>query len=200
MKRFVVGFGALAVGVLLLTVIFDSEEPVVPPAQEFDAGTPSAREEAGGNLAVSEEDEKRVLRVPLSRVASSPSEGDDDDERPGILSGLNDSEGSITEDIRLVANLLDSYYSVFHQYPWGDNAEMVSAFAGGNQRGIVFFERDEAPLDKDGKLVDRWGTPFFFHRIAANVMEIRSGGADGKMWTEDDHSSLETDLSEAVRR
>lgn len=196
-----VGFGALALVVLLLILVFDREHTVAPPVQDVGAGTSSPGQEEGMIQAEPGEDEKRVLREPLSRAtAQVPTEGDDDDERPGILSGLNDSEGAIAEDIRIVANLLDSYYSVFHQYPWGDNAEMISALAGGNKRGVVFFERDEAPLDAEGKLIDRWGAPFFFHRIASDVMEIRSGGADGQMWTEDDHSSLGTDTSDAVRR
>jgi len=35
-------------------------------------------------------------------------------------------------------------------------------------------------------LVDAWGTPYFFHQLAAMEMEIRSAGPDKVMWTADD--------------
>jgi hypothetical protein len=35
-------------------------------------------------------------------------------------------------------------------------------------------------------LLDRWGTPYYFHPIARNVLGLRSAGPDGKLWTADD--------------
>jgi hypothetical protein len=35
-------------------------------------------------------------------------------------------------------------------------------------------------------MIDRWGTPYFFHQISATSMEIHSAGPDRKMGTEDD--------------
>ena len=35
-------------------------------------------------------------------------------------------------------------------------------------------------------MVDGYGSPLFFHQISGREMEIRSAGADRKMWTFDD--------------
>jgi len=35
-------------------------------------------------------------------------------------------------------------------------------------------------------LIDRWGTPYFFHVLSNTGMEIRSAGQDGEFYTEDD--------------
>jgi hypothetical protein len=41
-------------------------------------------------------------------------------------------------------------------------------------------------LNDKGELVDRWGTPYFFHQLSRDHMEIRSAGPDKVMWTQDD--------------
>jgi hypothetical protein len=45
---------------------------------------------------------------------------------------------------------------------------------------------DGQHVDGNGELVDRRGSPYFFHQLSKDVMEIRSAGADLKMWTRDD--------------
>ncbi len=37
-----------------------------------------------------------------------------------------------------------------------------------------------------GELLDIWGTPYFFHQMSAQQMEIRSAGLDKTLWTQDD--------------
>jgi len=43
-----------------------------------------------------------------------------------------------------------------------------------------------AALNARGQLVDRWGTPLFFHALGNGRFEIRSAGPDRKLWTADD--------------
>ena len=50
----------------------------------------------------------------------------------------------------------------------------------------VFLEAPHACLNAKGQLVDRWGSPLFFHVRDANRIDLRSAGPDGEMWTADD--------------
>ena len=52
-------------------------------------------------------------------------------------------------------------------------------------------ERVRAVGLRDGELVDRWGTPYFFHSVSAEKMEIVSAGPDKELWTDDDVVSLQ---------
>jgi hypothetical protein len=45
---------------------------------------------------------------------------------------------------------------------------------------------DLASIDAQGRLLDRWGTPYFFHAVSRTELEIRSAGPDGKLGTDDD--------------
>ena len=37
-----------------------------------------------------------------------------------------------------------------------------------------------------GELIDRWGTPFFFHQLSREFMQVRSAGPDRRHFTADD--------------
>lgn len=136
-----------------------------------------------------------LSRIPLS-LSSAETRDDAEPAADGLLLGLNEERGTIQQDLALVDNLLFSFHSVFHEFPYGDNAELMAAFLGGNDRKIAFVRSEHVALDSEGRLVDRWGTPFYFHRLSGAEIEVRSAGPDGVHWTEDDFSNIETpDLS-----
>ena len=89
---------------------------------------------------------------------------------------------------------LENLRSAFHQYaarfggnPVGDNAEIAAALTGQNVRQQVFVTSDDGVrTDRQGRLVDNWGTPYFFHQLSRTETEIRSAGPDKRMWTSDD--------------
>ncbi len=174
------GLVVLGVGILLMTNRQASERRELGNIGE-------------GNSSILEEDfvpEVVLSRRPLSRP-EAVSEVGAVEGKPSLLEGLNDSKGTIENDLAIVDNLLFSYFSVFKEYPYGENADWVQAFSGGNKRRIAFLPKERAWLDEKQQLVDRWGAPFYFHRISGNQIEIRSAGPDGVHWTEDDHSSIE---------
>ena len=70
--------------------------------------------------------------------------------------------------------------------PVGSNAEIMAALMGGNPKGAMFAPTEGQSLNSSGELVDRWGTPYFFHQLSATEMEVRSAGPDRRMWTADD--------------
>ncbi len=72
-------------------------------------------------------------------------------------------------------------------FPEGEgNAQFMRALAGNNPSGLVVFPVGHRRLDANGALLDAWGTPFAFHPVSRQYLEIRSAGADREMYTADD--------------
>ncbi|HBJ86745.1 MAG TPA: hypothetical protein DDZ88_23395 [Verrucomicrobiales bacterium] len=94
-------------------------------------------------------------------------------------------EASRDEADNLALNLRQ-YGSRYGGNPTGTNAEIVKALNGGNPQGVRFLPQELLRLNAQGELVDRWDTPYFFHQMSAQKMEIRSAGPDKTLWTQDD--------------
>jgi hypothetical protein len=91
------------------------------------------------------------------------------------------------QDVSVVMNLFAQYRKRFQGYPVGeDNATFVNALTGNNPGRLAFIGRDHPAIDAQGRLLDRWGEPFFFHLLGKDELEIRSAGPDRKLYTEDD--------------
>ena len=83
--------------------------------------------------------------------------------------------------------LIHNYAAQFGENPVGNNAEITAALMGKNDKQVNFLREDSGlRVNEKGELLDAWGTPFFFHQLAADRMEIRSAGEDKKLWTLDD--------------
>ena len=82
--------------------------------------------------------------------------------------------------------MLRDFRTRMGENPVGSNAEIMQALMGGNSAGARLGPSSEQSLNAVGELVDRWGTPYFFHQLSKNSMEIRSAGPDRRMWTADD--------------
>lgn len=78
------------------------------------------------------------------------------------------------------------YGQRFGGNPVGTNAEITKALNGSNPKRVKFLGTDGNTISESGELVDRWGTPYFFHQLSGTQMEIRSAGPDKTMWTADD--------------
>ncbi len=70
--------------------------------------------------------------------------------------------------------------------PVGNNEEITRAILGDNVKQVKFPVPEGSQINAKGELCDPWGTPYFFHALAKDRMEIRSAGADRQMWTPDD--------------
>jgi hypothetical protein len=82
--------------------------------------------------------------------------------------------------------MLRDYRTITGTNPVGTNAEIMRAVMGDNPRGARLGPPEGQSLNGLGELVDRWGTPYFFHQLSGTDMEIRSAGPDRAMWTNDD--------------
>jgi hypothetical protein len=85
-----------------------------------------------------------------------------------------------------VSLMIRDYRTLANENPVGTNAEIMAAIMGGNPRGATLGPPEGMSLNENGELIDRWGTPYFFHQLSRDQMEIRSAGADKVMWTDDD--------------
>ena len=82
--------------------------------------------------------------------------------------------------------VIHNYHAAFGENPVGTNPEIAAALQGKNPKQINFLADSGLRLNSKEEMVDAYGTPFFFHQISGNEMEIRSAGPDKVMWTSDD--------------
>lgn len=122
-------------------------------------------------------------RPALRPVAANPAFP-----RSPLADALNSPATTATDDLRAIGRMLALYRERFDAYPaFGDNAQLVNALAGANPHRIALLPRDAAAISPtSGELLDRWGTPYDFHAIARDALEIRSAGPDRELRTADD--------------
>ena len=102
---------------------------------------------------------------------------------------LNSPSQSIQEDLQIVAEFVDLIHKAGINASFGDNADITAALTGtqyAGQKGHLFPRQHNAL--RSGQLVDRWGTPFWFHANGPGKLEIRSAGPDKQLFTTDDVS------------
>lgn len=100
---------------------------------------------------------------------------------------LNSPESSPPQDLQIVNDFMELYRKAFGGNPTGLNEDIIAAMtgtAGENQPGRVFPPNSNAI--RNGQLVDRWGTPYWFHSVTSTRTEIRSAGPDKNLFTPDD--------------
>ena len=51
---------------------------------------------------------------------------------------------------------------------------------------VTLISVNHPSITSDGRLRDRWGTPYFIHPRGNDAFDIRSAGADRKLFTSDD--------------
>lgn len=105
-------------------------------------------------------------------------------------SRLGSPDAGIEDDIGILEVLLDSYRRSLGSVPAGMNDQVVAALQGENLRGLVVFPSKHAALSPKGELLDRWGTPYWFHAQSSKQMDVISAGPDKQFGTADDVAPL----------
>lgn len=105
-----------------------------------------------------------------------------------LADDLNVPGGTIQQDLRILHEVLESWQTNFPRAgnPVGENAEITASLAGANPLRFAFIPPAHRAIDARGELCDRWGTPFRFHALSGQQMEVRSAGPDRKFGSEDD--------------
>jgi len=104
-----------------------------------------------------------------------------------VATRLSSPDTSPEDDIESVNTLLAFYRLFFKENPVAEDNEAVTrALTGSNPKGMVLIPPDHPSIDSQGRLVDRWQTPYFFHALSEKKMEIFSAGPDKVFDTGDD--------------
>jgi hypothetical protein len=82
--------------------------------------------------------------------------------------------------------MLQEFRNSLGENPVGNNQEITKALRGDNLKQVRLPLPKGATIDDEGRMRDRWGTPYFFHQLSGKEMEIHSAGPDRVMWTDDD--------------
>jgi hypothetical protein len=90
------------------------------------------------------------------------------------------------QELQQVSFSIESFRKSLGSNPVGANAEITQSLLGDNDKKLQIGLPDGVKQNAAGEMVDRWGTPYFFHQQSATEMEIRSAGPDRKLWTDDD--------------
>ena len=151
--------------------------PVVSQALTGPAASPSAKQAAPPSAEALRAASRRDYANPL--VVSYPPS------TPPPRQAA-DSEPEVAQDFDKISLMLRDYRTLAGENPVGTNAEMMQAIMGGNPKGARLGPPEGQSLSDKGELIDRWGTPYFFHQLGKDQLEIHSAGPDRRMGTEDD--------------
>ncbi len=109
------------------------------------------------------------------------------EEQSRLADRLNSPGGDVHSDLRMINEIFIAYRgAVRAENPVGENTEITAALTGRNRLGYAFIPGGCPAIDAQGRLCDRWGTPYFFHQLSGDRMEVRSAGPDRRLWTGDD--------------
>ena len=105
---------------------------------------------------------------------------------------LHQKESAPEEDLEILAELLRVYQRACQSQPAGVNGDIMAALVGQNAKGVAVFPSTHPAFNREGALLDRWGTPYYFHSQSSTELEILSAGPDRLLWTRDDVSLSES--------
>lgn len=116
---------------------------------------------------------------------------------------LNAPGGSGVRDVEILRQITGAMLSSLKggaRPPLGDNLDFARALRGQNKLGVVLLPPRHPAFAADGRLVDRWGSPYHFHPVASDFVEVRSAGPDRVLFTEDDVQDAKSLKKNAHRR
>ena len=92
-------------------------------------------------------------------------------------------------DLTLMSRLMDNSRLLLKSAanrPLSANEDWADFLRGKNSGHERFLPDNHIALNTNGQLIDRWGTPLFFHALGGGRYDVRSAGPDRKLWTDDD--------------
>jgi hypothetical protein len=85
-----------------------------------------------------------------------------------------------------LGNAIAQYAVVFQKYPTNDNAGLTRNLTGDNPKQLTLLNLMESSTNKDGQMIDIWGTPYQFTFQSTNSFVIRSAGENHAFGDTDD--------------
>jgi len=174
----------IAIGILIGVALLIAKSLIVVTPEE--AGPASENTKTEDTAAVHESADTPEPRARIQRTIAIP----DDVTVLDIASSadqLHSDDLGPLDDLLIVQSLVDAYRRVEGANPSGGlNFEIVARLTGSNERKVAFISPAHPDLNDEGELVDRWGTPYWFHPVTREKMEIVSAGPDRSLFTDDD--------------
>ncbi len=115
-----------------------------------------------------------------------------------LSESLGSPDATPDQDIDTLMNVIEIYRKANGGNPTGLNHEIIAQLRGRNPKKYAVLSSDLARVNSDGELLDRWGTPYFFHAVSRDWLEIRSAGPDQIMWTTDDIATPELPVRDSA--
>jgi len=105
-----------------------------------------------------------------------------------IAARLNAADSTIQRDLEILDQVFEAWRTNFPREgnPVGENRDITRALSGTNRINFALIPAKHPSINTAGELCDRWGTPFRFHQLSGEQMEIRSAGPDRRFATPDD--------------
>ena len=135
-----------------------------------------------------------IATNPAATVTATPSTAPTVGGQPALLgetllAGYANTNLPPQNDLVLMSQLMDNSLLLLKRaanQPLSANEDWAALFRGQNATHERFLPDHHAAFNGKGQLIDRWGTPLFFHAMGSGRYEVRSAGPDGKLWTDDD--------------
>jgi len=117
-----------------------------------------------------------------------PADAPQEDVSP-LATELNSDRFPAQHDVDVLHTLLRQYLRRLGRreaLPIGNDSDLAKVLGGQNPMKYATLPANHPAFAPDGRLRDRWGTPYFVHPVAPGSFEIRSAGPDRKLFTSDD--------------
>ena len=184
---------ALALGLLAAWFIFRPGEDALPPPSTADAPALAVSPASAAPASLPDSTPKSVPAGPRPQAAAVVATP------PPAMAGGNvaiipsvpdrgaaPARPSPQTEVERVHRMITDYHTLMGENPVGTNAEIMRALMGANPHQATLGPPEGQTLNDKGELIDPWGTPYFFHQMSRDEMEIHSAGPDKIMGTPDD--------------
>jgi hypothetical protein len=175
-KRLVSAFLIL---IVILIVIFLSRRSA--PRTATNSNNAAVQSPSAPNVQVTE--------IPFSPASSATSNQSPLLLGETILRDYANTNLPPQNDLTLMSRLMDNSRLLLKSAanrPLSANEDWADFLRGKNSARERLLPENHIALNSKGQLVDRWGTPLFFHALGGGRFDIRSAGPDRKLWTNDD--------------
>ena len=177
MKRLVFPLLALPVVVVLYLLLTQMRWKFSAPGRTIES-VAASNTNSSGNVS------GQVIAVsPAHNLSNKPLLGET------LLRDYANTNHPPQNDLTLMSRLMENSLLLLKSAgnrPLSANEDWAAMLRGENPARERFLPDRHVALNPQGQLVDRWGSPLFFHALGGGRYEIRSAGPDRKLWTDDD--------------
>lgn len=129
--------------------------------------------------------------APVS--APPPSSPSASDVGTPLAAELHRADSSAQQDVDTLKQIIQQYLEAIQNRPGppiGDDADLARVLQGRNPLKLVVIPASHPIFSADGRMRDRFGTPYHVHARNSTAIDIRSAGPDRKLFTADDFVSV----------